>query len=182
MEWRCEVLGLERDKVKLSPYQTMWAQLFEEEKQRLEEVIGENVLDIQHIGSTAVPGLKAKPILDLGIAVENFEEAFALISPVEQLGYTFRGENGIPRRHYFAKGPPDKRTHHIHMFEEINAEWGAHLLFRDYLRTHPESVTAYQTLKEDLAERYPQNREAYTDGKHEFIQRLLREARAFDAH
>ncbi len=175
------MLGLGNDKVKLSPYQTIWAQLYEEEKKRLEKVIGRGVLDIQHIGSTAVPNLKAKPILDIGIAVKNFEEAFALIFPIEKLGYTYRGENGIPRRHYFVKGPPEKRTHHIHMFEEVNEEWGAHLLFRNYLRTHPQTVITYQTLKEDLAKRYPDNREAYTDAKHTFIQRVLREARALNA-
>ncbi len=172
------MLGLERDKVRLSPYQTAWVKLFKEEKKRLEAVISEGVLDIQHIGSTAVPNLKAKPILDIGVAVKNFEEAFALVSPIESLGYTYRGENGIPRRHYFVKGPADNRTHHIHMFEEVNEEWTTHLLFRDYLRTHPETVTAYQTLKEDLAKRYPRDREAYTDGKHEFIQEVLKEARA----
>ena len=172
------MLGLEHDKVKLSPYQDTWAKLFKEEKWRLEEAIGEGILDVQHIGSTAVPGLTAKPILDIGVAVKNFEEAFALISPIEALGYTYRGENGIARRHYFVKGPADKRTHHIHMFEESNEEWTTHLLFRDYLRTHPETVAAYQTLKEDLAKRYPKDRNAYTDGKHEFIQRVLQEARA----
>lgn len=171
------MLGLERDKVKLSPYQSVWTQLYEEEKRRLEEVIGEGIVDIQHIGSTAVLGLKAKPILDIGIAVKNFEEAFALVSPTESLGYTYRGENGIPRRHYFVKGPPNKRTHHIHMFEEVDEEWAKHLLFRDYLWTHPETLTAYQALKEDLAKRYPRDREAYTDGKHTFIQKVLMEAR-----
>ena len=170
------MLGLERDKVKLSPYQNAWVN-FVEEKQRLEEVTGYGILDIQHIGSTAVPGLKAKPILDIGIAVANFEEAFALVPLIEGLGYTYRGENGIPRRHYFVKGPPNKRTHHIHMFEEANEEWAKHLLFRDYLRMHPETVTAYQALKEDLAKRYPRDREAYTNGKHEFIQKVLEEAR-----
>ena len=170
------MLGLGNDEVSLSPYQEVWARLFEEEKKRL-EVIGAGVLDVQHIGSTAVPGIKAKPILDIGVAVANFEEAFTLVPPIERLGYTYRGENGIPRRHYFVKGPPNKRTHHIHMFEEANEEWAKHLLFRDYLRMHPETVTAYQALKEDLAKRYPRDREAYTNGKHEFIQKVLEEAR-----
>ena len=176
MKRRWRVLGLERDKVSLSPHQEVWARLFEEEKRRLEGV-GEGVLDIQHVGSTAVPGLKAKPILDIAVAVENFEEAFVLVPATERLGYTYRGENGIARRHYFVKGPPNGRTHHIHMFEEDNEEWTKHLLFRDYLRTHPETVSAYQALKEDLARRYSEDREAYTDGKHEFIQEVLKETR-----
>ena len=170
------MLGLERNKVVLSPYQMIWPKLFEEEKRRLEAVIGEGILDIQHIGSTAVPGLSAKPILDIGVAVKSFGEAFALVSPIEELGYIYRGENGIPRRHYFVKGPPDKRTCHLHMFEEVDEEWATHLLFRDYLRTHPEVAAAYQQLKEDLAAKYPNDREAYTDGKHSFIQEVLGEA------
>ena len=171
------MLGLERDKVVLVPYQSVWAQRFEREKVRLEEVIGEHILDIQHIGSTAVPGLSAKPILDIGVAVENFEKASALVSPIEKLGYTYRGENGIPRRHYFVKGPPNKKTCHLHMFEEVDEEWATHLLFRDYLRTHPKVAAAYQQLKEDLAAKYPNDREAYTDGKHKFIQKALGKAR-----
>ena len=171
------MLGLERDKVVLVPYQTIWTKLFEEEKGRLEEVIGNKILDIQHIGSTAVPGLSAKPILDIGVAVRSFEAAFALVYSIEELGYTYRGENGIPRRHYFVKGSPDKRTCHLHMFEKTNEEWTTHLLFRDYLRAHPEVTAAYQQLKEDLAAKCPNDREAYTDGKHEFIQAVLRKAR-----
>ena len=169
------MLGLGNDKVSLSPYQNAWSKLFKEEKKRLEEVIGNDVLDIQHIGSTAVPGLSAKPILDIGVAVKSFEAAFALVSSIEELGYTYRGENGIPRRHYFVKGSPDKRTHHLHMFEKTNEEWTTHLLFRDYLRAHPEVAAAYQQLKEDLAAKHPNDRKAYTDGKHEFIQAVLRE-------
>ena len=116
------MLGLERDKVVLTPYQDAWVHLFNEEKRRL-EVIGRGVLEVQHAGSTSILGMKAKPVLDIGVAVESFEEASALVPLVEELGYTYRGEHGIPRRHYFVKGSPENRTHHIHMLEGRSEDW-----------------------------------------------------------
>lgn len=172
------MLGLERGVVRLAPHQAVWSVLFEEEKGRLEKALGSAVLDVQHIGSTSIPGIKAKPILDVGVAVRNFEEAFVLIPKVERLGYLYRGENGIPRRHYFVKGTPERRTHHLHMVELDSEEWTKNLLFRDYLRRHPEAARAYQALKEALATQYPRDREAYTDGKHAFVQEVLQKARA----
>src|SRR5689334_1122677 len=105
--------GLEEGALRLTPYHKEWEQLFREEKARLQAAVGLFVLDIQHVGSTSIPGLIAKPIIDIAIAVRSFEEARVCIQPVESLGYRYRGENGIPRRHFFVKGNP--RTHHIHM-------------------------------------------------------------------
>ena len=165
-------IGLERGVVRLATYDPEWPRLFEQEKARLQAALGGQVLDIQHIGSTSIPGLTAKPILDIAIAVENFEAAFACVPLIEKLGYEFMGEHGILRRHYFVKRDP-RSTHHIHMLELTNAEYQAHLLFRDYLRLHPEAITQYQTLKQRLAEQHPNDREAYTDGKAEFIGQIL---------
>mgnify|MGYP001095876825 CR=1 FL=1 len=109
------MIGLEERTVKLAPYATEWKRLFEKEKALLQAAIGNHVLDIQHVGSTAIPGMIAKPLIDIGVAVESFEEATVCIQPVERLGYEYRGEYGIPRRHFFVKGDP--RTHHIHMNE-----------------------------------------------------------------
>lgn len=93
------MIGLKRGIVELAPYTAEWRRLFEEEKARLQAAIGQYVLDIQHVGSTAIPGMIAKPIIDIGIAVRDFEEARVCILPIEQLGYEYRGEQGIPRRH-----------------------------------------------------------------------------------
>ncbi|MCJ7551153.1 MAG: GrpB family protein, partial [Anaerolineae bacterium] len=109
------MIGLERGVVRLAPYTTEWQRCFEAEKERLQAVIGQYVLDIQHVGSTSIPGMIAKPIIDIGIAVTSFEEARVCIQPIQQLGYEYRGELKIPRRHYFVKGDP--RTHHLHMNE-----------------------------------------------------------------
>ena len=125
------MLGLPSGQIQLSPYEPGWQILFLEERDRLQASIGEYILDIQHIGSTSIPGMPAKPILDIGIAVTNFEEAVRCIPPMEKLGYRYKGENGIPRRHYFVKGDP--RTFHVHMVEIESEGWRSNLLFRDYL-------------------------------------------------
>lgn len=172
---REEPLGLERYTVMLKQYDTRWAELFEEEHVRLKAVLGDEV-EVQHVGSTSVPGLGAKPILDIGVGIEDFDAASASVESLEKLGYTFRGEQGIPRRHYFVKGPDDNRTHHLHMLERTNPEWRKLLFFRDYLRAHPEALGQYQKLKTHLAEQFPGDREAYTNGKHTFIQDILNRA------
>ena len=170
-----EPIGLGRHTVKLEPYNERWADLFEAERLRLKAVLGDDV-DVQHIGSTAVPGLKAKPILDIGVGIEDFDAAFAFVKPLEVLGYTFRGEHGIPRRHYFVKGPDNNRTHHLHVLERTHSQWHDMIFFRDYLRTHPKIAAEYQRLKLELAQQFPHDREAYTDGKHTFVQNILNRA------
>jgi len=169
------MIGLPRGAVRLIPYIPEWARLFEEEKALLEAAIGDEVLDIQHVGSTSIPGMIAKPILDIGIAVRDYEEARVCIRPVEQLGYEYRGELGISRRHYFVKGEP--RTHHIHMNERDSRDWENQVLFRDYLIHHPEQAEQYAALKRELAETYPRDREAYLEGKASFIEGVLERAR-----
>ena len=144
-------LGLHSGIVELVPHRPAWTKLFTEEKDRLEEVIGDQVVDIQHIGSTSIPGMPAKPILDIGIAVVDFAEAKACIGPIEGLGYQYRGEHGIPRRHYFVKGSP--RTHHLHMLAVTSQEWKSHLVFRSYMTAHPDAAQEYADLKLDHAER-----------------------------
>lgn len=170
------MIGLSKGVVRLAPYTAEWERLFEEEKERLQAAIGQYVLSIQHVGSTAIPGMVAKPIIDIGIAVTDLDQARVCIQPVEQLGYEYRGEHGIPRRHYFAKGDP--RTHHIHMNEIRGRDWQNQVLFRDYLIQHPESAEEYAALKVALATQYAADREAYLAGKAPFIERTLEEARS----
>ena len=170
------MISLKRGIVELVPYTAEWRRLFEEEKARLQAAIGQYVLDVQHVGSTAIPGLIAKPIIDIGIAVRDFEEARVCIGPIGQLGYEYRGEQRIPRRHYFVKGDP--RTHHIHMNEIGSRDWEDQVLFRDYLIRHPELAEEYAGLKKELARQYPTDREAYLDGKAAFIERVLKMVRA----
>lgn len=168
------MLGLTSEQLRLSPYEPNWPLLFLQEKERLLASLANYILDIQHIGSTSIPGMPAKPILDIGAAVANFEEARHCVPLLEQLGYTYKGENGIARRHYFVKGDP--RTHHLHMLESDSAEWKNHLLFRDYLCANPASANEYASLKQTLATQFATDREAYQEGKENFIQAVLLQA------
>ena len=170
------VLGLSSNNVLLQPYQDEWARLFEQEHERLRAAIGDFVLDIQHIGSTSIPGIPAKPILDIGVAVENFEEASRCIAPLEALGYSYRGENGIPRRHYFVKGTTDSRTHHLHINEIQSSDWQQQIAFRDALRQDAALAQEYAALKLRLAKQFPTDRVAYTEGKSSFISRIINRA------
>jgi GrpB-like predicted nucleotidyltransferase (UPF0157 family) len=170
------MIGLEKGVVKLAPYSAEWKQLFEQEKAAIWRVIGASILDIQHIGSTSIPGMLAKPIIDIGVAVTDFDEARVCILPLEGLGYAYRGEFGIPRRHYFTKGDP--RLFHLHMCEVQSEEWSNQIHFRDFLIQHPELADEYAQLKVRLAEKYPTDREAYLEGKAPFIEKVLKMAKA----
>ena len=134
-------------------YDPQWPVLYEEEKGRILGVIGRRIVAIEHIGSTAVRGLAAKPIIDIMVAVRHLIDAGECIEPLQSIGYEYvpEFEVEIPERRFFRKGPPEARTHHIHMIELTSEFWGRHLLFRDYLRTHPEAAQQYYQLKKELA-------------------------------
>ena len=170
------MLGLEKGSVKLLPHDERWHQLFAEEKARLADAVGEFVAAIEHVGSTSVCGIAAKPILDIAVAVSDKTKGEHCIQPLENLGYVYRGENGIAGRFYFIKGAPE-RTHHLHMLLTESEEFKNHLTFRDHLRANPETAREYDLLKRALAEKYPHDREAYLDGKTEFIEMILKIAR-----
>jgi len=165
------VLGLKNGEILLACDHEQWVESYECEKALILDSIGELVLDIQHVGSTSIPGVPAKPILDIGIAVANFEEAKVCVQPMESLGYAFKGEYGIPRRHYFVKGQP--RTHHVHIVEKRSRDWKITILFRDHLRTHSEIAEAYANRKLELAGKFPNDRESYQVAKDEFIEQVL---------
>ncbi len=165
-------LGLPEGELYLLEYQPQWPRLFEEEAERIRLACGGQLIGIEHIGSTAVPGLAAKPILDIMPLLVGFEEGLDTVPGMEALGYEFKGEYGIPRRHYFVKGWP--RTHHVHMYEADDEEVVRHLLFRDYLREHAETAAEYEALKRRLVADV--SREAYPDGKTAFVEEMLARA------
>ena len=169
------MLGLEKGAVKLLPHREEWHQLFAAEAARLSTAAGRHALAIEHVGSTAICGIAAKPIIDIALAVEDIAQVELIVQPFENLGYVYRGENGIPNRHYFRKGSPF-RTHHMHVVELNGEFWNSHLLFRDYLRKHRETAAQYEKLKQELAQKFLENREAYTDGKAAFIENVLKAA------
>ena len=168
------MIGLEKGTVKLAPHTELWHQLFGEEEARLRDAIGEHVVAIEHVGSTAICGLSAKPIIDIAAAAREVSDAERCVRPLENIGYQYRGENGIVGRYYFVKGEP--RTHHLHMVGVSSDFWKNHLLFRDYLRKHREVAEEYERVKRDLAIQHERDREAYTEGKSRFIEEVLKRA------
>lgn len=153
-------------RVVILPYDSGWKCRFEKAASEVKEVFGKECIEIHHIGSTAVEGLAAKPIIDLMPVVRSIENIDFFNDKMEELGYIAYGENGLPGRRYFQKGG-DERTHHVHVYQEGNEEIRRHLAFRDYLRTHTEEAKKYGALKEKLALEYPLNIEAYINGKAE---------------
>jgi GrpB-like predicted nucleotidyltransferase (UPF0157 family) len=165
-------LGLEQGVNRLCEHNPLWAQAFEHEAARLRAALGARAIDIQHYGSTAVAGLRAKPILDLLIGVAHIDEGLAFIPTLGALGYDYAGSQGIAEHHIFGLGLA--RTHLTHVIEHGGEQWRRCLLFRDRLRAEPKLRRAYEALKLDLAARYPDNRPAYTAGKSAFIEHATR--------
>lgn len=179
-----DVMGFEiykNDAVELVPYDPLWPTLAAREIQKLREVLPtRHVLDIQHVGSTAIPGLLAKPIIDIQIAVDSLAAIKPqAISQLKLLGYAFWDENPDPTRLFFVKGMPpygEKREVHVHIVEPDSKHWQDKLQFRDYLLAHPDTAHDYARLKQTLAEQYPYDRELYTQSKTPFIEAVLRHA------
>ena len=166
-------------KVEVVPYNPLWQQMFDEEAARIRMVLGKELVDIHHIGSTAVPGLAAKPVIDIMPVVKDIRQVDALNPLFGQLGYECMGEFGIPGRRYFRKGG-EHRTHQIHIFQEDNRQdIVRHLAVRDYLRAHPEDADRYAALKQELAARFPADIESYCDGKDAFVRQLQEKALAW---
>ena len=171
-----KVIGLQRKKVKLLPYNPAWKKLYKKEEKFLRSVIGKQVLDIQHVGSTSIPGVKAKPIIDIAIGVKNLKSGKKCIKPLEKLGYEHKGGAGIKGRHFFAKGSEKNRTHYVHIVKLNGRFWKNCILFRDYLQKHKRTIKKYNELKEKLAKKYKDNRKKYTAQKHSFIQGIIKKA------
>ncbi len=164
--------------VEIVDYDPAWPDMFERESARIAVALGDALLGIEHVGSTAVPGLGAKPIIDIMAGIRRFADGERCVGPLERLGYVYKGELDIPGRHYFSKPRTGKRTHQIHMVELGGDFWRRHILFRDYLREDPRAAKAYHELKLRLAERHRNDRYAYTEAKSEFIEAALTKARA----
>lgn len=163
------------ESVQVAEYDPAWPVAFERERVRVAAALGARALAIHHVGSTAVPGLAAKPIIDLLVEVARLDDALDCIAPLAALGYAFIDHPENVERRFFRKGIP--RTHHLHIVERGSDTAGEHLAFRDALRADPARREAYAQLKRALAERHPNDRRAYTRGKAEFIAEVLREVR-----
>lgn len=157
------------------PYDPTWPLLFDEEKERILTEISQYVVSVEHMGSTAVPGLAAKPVIDILIGVRSLADAPHFIPPLFSLGYEYvnRYENEMPFRRYLHRKVNGEHTHHLHMVEPDTNFYKVQLAFRDYLRAHSKICDTYAALKFDLAEKYRNDRMAYTDAKSDFILGIL---------
>jgi GrpB-like predicted nucleotidyltransferase (UPF0157 family) len=172
-----------KDSIEIEAYDPRWPLQAREETSKLIQKISSLgpswFIEIEHIGSTAIPELSAKPILDLAIGVNDLNSAKALIPVLIEEGYVFWEANPDKSKLFFAKGMPpigEKRTHHIHVMEVNHHDWVVRLLFRDYLIAHPKERKAYQDLKLGLAKTFKEDREAYTRSKTNFIQKINQKA------
>ncbi|MDA5181171.1 GrpB family protein [Klebsiella pneumoniae] len=156
-------------------YDEMWPTLFENERTLLQMTLGKVISRVHHIGSTSVPGLSAKPVIDILIEVANLEELDSLNQAMEGVGYTVRGENGILNRRYFTKGG-NQRSHHIHAFTTGDAQIIKHLAFRDYLIKHNDVAIQYALMKKSAMLLCENDSHRYSIYKSDFIQKHLRMA------
>ncbi len=168
-------LGLPSHAVKLTPYNPHWPQLFTEEKQRVEAALAPLSVHVEHIGSTSVPGIEAKPVIDLMLGIHWPEDIDAAESALQRRGYISHGEKGIPGRLFFTFGEPP--TLHLHMVSYGSSLWQGHLMFRDALISDNELAREYVDVKVNLAKQFPMDRQSYTAGKADFIEKVLERAR-----
>ncbi len=168
------MIGLKRGIVRLEPYNVEWKKIYKTEAELLQKIIGKYVLDIQHVGSTSIPELDAKPVIDIAVGVKHLSDGEECIVPLSNIDYKYKHDAGIFGRHFFVKGNEECQTHFLHI-EELNSElWLNHILFRDYLLEHIEERQKYAELKRKLEQKFANNRNAYTKGKEQFIKNILK--------
>jgi len=171
-----EPLGLARGTVTVVAHDRRWAELFVDAARELRGALGSAMLAVHHVGSTAVPGLCAKPILDILVSIPDFDRSLDLAPALDGLGYEFRPDEEIPDRHFFRRRRGDIRTHHLSLAEPTSHHHRATVAFRDALRADPLLAQEYGALKSHLAERFPRDRQAYIEGKAGFVARVLADA------
>ncbi len=169
------MVNLDKRKVEVKEHKKGWNTLYEKEKIKLTKIFKDILEDIHHIGSTAIPNIKAKPVIDIMVVVQDINKVDQFNEEMIALGYEPKGEFGIKNRRFFQKGG-NNRTHHVHVFPKGSKEVQRHLNFRDYMRAHPQKARQYSQLKETLAAKYPNDIDKYIEGKNDFIKEIDREA------
>ncbi len=156
------------ENLKVVIYDPQWPEMFDSESKLIKQALGNNCIDIHHIGSTSVPGLSAKPIIDILPVVKDIQEVDKSIKAMESLGYEAKGEHGIAFRRFFQKGQ-NVKTHHVHVYEENDPEISRYLKFRDWMRSHEDDARNYANLKMELAAKFPRDMLQYCNGKDAFV-------------
>ncbi len=168
-------LGVKRGTVCLQEYNPLWPQLYQLEKEKLIGIFGNIALQIEHVGSTSVPHLKSKPLLDIAIQVDSLDMLGNVILLLEEDGYEERVGRLKGKQRVFAKGGDENVTHHLHIIEKGEKDWDEKIKFRNILLSNPDVLESYAKLKESLYQQYSNNRFMYTQSKADFIKKILNE-------
>jgi GrpB-like predicted nucleotidyltransferase (UPF0157 family) len=171
------MIGLKRGTVKLVKHSPKWQQSFQCEQEKLCRIFGEDALEVQHVGSTAIPGILAKPIIDIALIVASFQKAKRYEKKLKEIGYEIKENDMREERLFFTKGPENKRTHYLHIGEVGSGYAEDMILFRDYLCSHKDAAKEYDELKENLAKKYRNDRETYTAKKADLIESILKKSK-----
>ncbi|MBN8210005.1 GrpB family protein [Bacillus sp. NTK071] len=163
--------------VNLIEYNTDWESQFDYERKRIIAAIGDKIAGIEHIGSTSIKGLKAKPIIDIMVGIVDLDSTSAFVQPLSEVEFEYVPKPELTDRRFFRKGLWGKGTCHLHICEIHSTQWVEKIMFRDYLRKHPKVAEEYALLKSELATKYKYDRPAYTQQKEPFIKDMIREAR-----
>lgn len=163
-------------KTYIANYDPQWPSRFNQESSILKSILKDLALTIHHIGSTAIPGIKAKPIIDILITVLKIESIDVFNVQMENIGYIVGGEFGLPGRRFFCKGDNENCRFHLHVYEDTHPAVQKYLMFRDYMTNHPQEAKEYEALKSDLAERYSNSRTLYTQNKSNYIETIYQKA------
>ena len=162
-------------KVIVMPYDKKWQTDFEKIKFELENAIGDLILGIEHVGSTSVQGMSAKPCIDIDVVIKDYSVFDILVSRLADIGYIHEGDLGIKDREAFKyTNKPHLQTHHLYVCPQYSAELHRHITFRDYLRTHPEAVNEYSKVKEKAAQLFPDDIDSYIEFKSPCIAKLYK--------
>lgn len=158
--------------MKIVPYDDQWPKIFLAEKELISSNVREDIIDIQHVGSTAIPQISAKPIIDIAVLIPSLENAERYIKPLGKIGYRCCPDSSSIERKFFVKGEPPK--YHLSLAQpEKFSYWKRQILFREYLRQHHDLALEYEALKKQLMAKYPDGRQQYSDGKNEFVNKVL---------
>ena len=167
-------LGLKRGTVQLEPHDKQWDETAIQTIETFKSILGDDAIDIQHIGSTAIPAIKAKPIIDIVVGVTDFDRIMSHNEQLQQEGIFYRGSD-VERQLLYVMGDMenDTRTHHIHIVKWNGTEWKNYIHFRDYLNANENMALQYEKLKEEMERKYADDRVAYTNGKQNMINKIL---------
>ncbi len=171
------MIGLKRGTIELVEHNPNWRLSFEREAKKLRKVFGKDCIDIQHCGSTAIPGILAKPIIDIALIVPSLQKAKRYEKKLKEIGYEIKKNDTRKERLFFTKGLEEKRTHYLHIGETGSGYAEDMILFRDYLCNHKSAAKAYSELKENLAEKYKSTREIYTEKKSKLVNAVVKKAK-----